>query len=189
MYMIIGVPCSGKTTLAEEVCKKANIELVNFADIMHKTAVENGFQGTRDDMRKILSTDELKEYQIKTFKKIIDTEKQGKKIMVDTHAFIPLGNEEYQNGFPFEVHETLKGNVDWWIFVYVSPEELLQRIKEDKSRSRKELENINTIKKLINMEKSAVLNYAIIMGGYYMDLNNDGPPGSMVLPVLKALKR
>lgn len=189
MHILIGVPGAGKTTLGKEVCEKAGIELVNIGDKIHEIAVKEGFEGNRDEMRRQFSKKRLTELQVKAFEEIIEIEKEGKEVMVDTHALIPLGNGLYQNGFPFGVHDVLKGKVDLWIFVFVSPTVLIERAKNDSARSRGEMMDEKFVKELITLERSSVINYMIIMGGYFFDVNNDGPKGSKVPDVLKALKR
>ena len=190
MHIIIGVPGAGKTTLATQVSEKTGIQLVNFGDVMYDIAKINGFKGTKDQLRSDMSVDDLEHYQIRAFDKIIQMDRKlPKGIMVDTHAFIPLGNGLYQNGFPYKVRDTLKGHVDMWVFVWASADILVDRIMKDTKRSREDMYDLESVRYLINLERSCVVGYTIATGGFYLDVNNDGPKGNKVDTVVEALSR
>lgn len=129
--MVVGIPGVGKTTIVDKLNRTvAGSKLVTFGTVMTEEGKGLGWIKHRDELRK-LPVEKQKRLQKLTAARIART--SARVLFVDTHLFIRTG-EGFWPGLPFEVVRTLKPT--HLVLVEATPEEILSRRQNDKTRYR-----------------------------------------------------
>ncbi len=168
LVVMTGVPGVGKSTVVKTAFEKAeekNIkiewEMVNFGDMMLKTATEKKLVEHRDEMR-VLPIEKQREIQKEAAKAIRDMADKGDYIL-DTHATIetPKG---YIPGMPEWVLRELSPDV---IVVLESrPEDINHFRKKDIGDDfrRREVDNLQSIEMHQSVNRSIAMAYSVLTG-------------------------
>ena len=166
MYIVMGVPGAGKTTVLEKFIENnPEWEIVNYGTLMFNIAKLYGIND-RDEMRK--SPIEIqKKIQEEVANKLSEISKNKNKIL-DTHAAIktPSG---YLPGLPEKTLKKMK--VDGLILITADPDEILSRRRKDKTRKRDE-EGENQLKEHISININMCSTYSVITGAPFKIINN-----------------
>jgi adenylate kinase len=163
-----GVPGVGKSTVVKktfEIAKEQGVkldhEMVNFGDMMLKTATEKGLVKHRDEMRAlpIEKQHDIQKTAAKEIRKLADK----KNIILDTHAAIetPKG---FIPGMPEWVLRELKPDV---IVVLESrPEDINKFRKKDIGNDfrRREVDNLEGIERHQSVNRSIAMAYSVLTG-------------------------
>jgi len=168
LVVMTGVPGVGKSTvvkkafeLAKEKGLKLDYEMVNFGDMMLKTASGQGLVKHRDEMRQ-LPVDKQHAIQ-KSAAKEIRRLADGGNIILDTHAAIETPNG-FIPGMPEWVLRELKPDV---IVVLESrPEDINKFRKKDIGNDfrRREVDNLEGIERHQNVNRSIAVAYSVFTG-------------------------
>ncbi len=165
MYIIMGLPGAGKTTILNEVSKRLNdFKIVNYGTLMMEIAEKEFNIKNRDELRKADITIQ------KSIQKRVGEELSSMKgkVILDTHCAIktPKG---YLPGLPFEI---LKGlNVDGLILVTADINEIIERRKNDPTRQR-DKDDYNSLKEHDDMNRFMLAAYSVITGAPCYIVNN-----------------
>jgi len=168
LVVMTGVPGVGKSTVVKKAFEKAQgkgrrieYELVNFGDMMLKTAEKADLVKHRDEMRAlpVESQHEIQKQAASEIRKLADS----KKIILDTHASIetPKG---FIPGMPEWVLRELKPDV---IVVLESrPEDINKFRKKDVGDDfrRREVDNLEGIERHQNVNRSISMAYSVFTG-------------------------
>ncbi|MEM2948369.1 MAG: adenylate kinase [Candidatus Anstonellales archaeon] len=133
MYIVMGMPGAGKTTvLAKAMEKKKGYEMVNYGDMIFELAKKKHKVKNRDEVRK-LPPAKQKALQMEVEKRLIKLSNTIERIILDTHCSIktPSG---YLPGLPQRLLEKLK--VDGLILISASIDEIMGRRARDETRIR-----------------------------------------------------
>ncbi|HHE75520.1 MAG: adenylate kinase [Thermoplasmata archaeon] len=178
--IVAGVPGVGKTTIMEEVAKRANYRIVNYGTVMFNIAQSEGLVRHRDEMRK-LPIEIQRRIQKEAAKKIGDMEN----IIVDTHLTIktPAG---YLPGLPVWVLDNIRPNLI--VIIEAKPEEIKGRRERDETRKR-DYESEREIKEHLEANRYAAFACSIYSGANVLILeNNEGMVEKAVEKFMEALK-
>ncbi len=157
MYIIMGVPGAGKSTVINKFKEKnEGWEVVNYGTLMFEIAKKFGIND-RDEMRKA-DINLQKKIQKEVGEELSKISREKEKLILDTHASIKT-KKGYMPGLPESLLKGMK--VNGIILITADAEEIDKRRKKDKSRER-DSESIEEIKKheLINIAMCS--NYAVI---------------------------
>jgi len=168
LVVMTGVPGVGKSTVvktafkqAEEKGIKIEFEMVNFGDMMLKSAEKDGLVKHRDEMRRlpIGAQHDIQKKAAKEIRKMADQ----KNLILDTHAAIetPRG---FIPGMPEWVLRELKPDV---IVVLESrPEDINKFRKKDIGNDfrRREVDNIEGIERHQSVNRSIAMAYSVFTG-------------------------
>ncbi|MFH0861973.1 MAG: adenylate kinase [Candidatus Altiarchaeota archaeon] len=168
LVVMTGVPGVGKSTVVKksfeigrEQGKSVDYEMVNFGDMMLKSATEKGLVKHRDEMRHlpIEKQHEIQKGAAKEIRRLADK----KRIILDTHAAIetPRG---YIPGMPEWVLRELKPDV---IVVLESrPEDINKFRKKDIGNDfrRREVDNLEGIERHQSVNRSISMAYSVLTG-------------------------
>jgi adenylate kinase len=195
--IVTGVPGVGKTTVLKHVKDMAAAEglellVLNFGDFMLSEAKRRGFAEHRDQIRYLPLRKQL-ELQGYAAKAIIDTamSKLGPDgyLLVDTHAIVRTATG-YWPGLPRHVIETLRP--DSIVVVEAPPEQIVARQLRDRTRSRTDLADVNLVKELIEVARSAAIASAVLVSAsVYIVENLEGraeEAAKSIITLLKSLR-
>ena len=151
--IVAGIPGAGKTTVLNEVIKKAGIEVINYGDVMFEMAKKEGIKD-RDEMRK-LPYEKQRELQRKAAEEIAKKDN----VIVDTHCTIktPYG---YLPGLPYDVLQILKP--ERIILIEADVDEILQRRKKDEEIRQRDKESKEEMEEHQLMNRIAGMSYAVL---------------------------
>ncbi|MEM3736762.1 MAG: adenylate kinase [Candidatus Bathyarchaeia archaeon] len=159
--IIVGIPGVGKTTVIEEFRRLAEDDglkcrVMNFGSVMLEIAKD--IIKDRDEIRKA-SMDIQHQLQRKAAETIAQEGSDGI-IIVDTHVLIET-NSGYLPGIPYHVLQGLKP--DMIALVEASPEEILFRRSNDKTRRRDSL-SAEEVKEHLQLSRAMVSTCATLAG-------------------------
>lgn len=181
MYVVVGTPGSGKTTVINEFVKKhSEFNVYNYGTLMFEKARELFGISHRDEMRK-LDIEKQKEIQYKVAEFL---KGMGRRTILDTHASIktPKG---YYPGLPFSILEIL--DVDGFVFITAKAEEILERRMKDKSRIR-DIESLDEIELHNRVNLAFLASYSFFKSvPLKIIFNNNGELDKAVEELEKAL--
>ncbi len=175
-----GVPGVGKTSILEEVAKRANYPIVNFGTLMFEMAKEEGLVEHRDQMRK-LPIEIQRDLQKRAAKRISGMSD----VIVDTHFTIktPSG---YFPGLPRWVLEAM--NPEMLVVIEASPEEIYGRRMKDATRDR-DVEGVDEINEHLQVNRYSAFACSMYTGATVLILkNNDGQLDRAVERFMEALR-
>ncbi len=150
VVIAVGVPGVGKTSVINAAIEKApsrglHVEVVNFGDIMVKTAAKLGLiesEADRDKMRKLPLNEQIK-LQIDAANYIYKLAEESKGVVVvDTHVFIKTP-AAYLPGIPKYILDALKPR--GIIVITADPENVVARRQKDKDVRERDAEEIKSI--------------------------------------------
>ncbi len=171
MYIIMGMPGAGKTTVLKKAMeKKTGYEIVNYGDIMVASAQKKFKVKNRDEMRK-LDFEKQKSLQLEVEKRIIKLSYTIDKIILDTHCSIktPRG---YLPGLPMRLLEKLK--VDGLILISADMDEIIRRRNADETRIR-DKEERHELEEHDFVNRAMLATYAVLCGApAIVIMNHDG---------------
>ena len=171
MYIVMGMPGAGKTTVLKKVMeKKKGYEIVNYGDIMFESARKKFKVKTRDEIRK-LDFEKQKSLQLEVEKIIIKLSRTIDRIILDTHCSIktPRG---YLPGLPMRLLEKLK--VDGLVLISADIDEIIGRRNADETRIR-DKEERHELQEHDFINRTMLCAYAIISGApAVVIMNHDG---------------
>lgn len=168
MVVMTGVPGVGKSTVVKKAFEKAekkkinvDYELLNFGDMMLKTAEEEGLVKHRDEMR---SLPVEKQHKIqKDAAKAIRMQADRGKVILDTHATIetPKG---FIPGMPEWVLREL--NPDVIVVLESRPQDINKFRKKDIGDDfrRREVDNLEGIERHQSVNRSIAMAYSVLTG-------------------------
>ncbi|MHB1909534.1 MAG: adenylate kinase [Nitrososphaerales archaeon] len=133
--VIVGIPGVGKSTVVAKVVellgeKGLSTKVVNYGSVMMQQATKLYNVSSRDEMRK-LSVETQRNLQVYAAAEISKLADQV--VIVDTHLFIST-SEGFWPGMPMDVLQALKPTN--LVLVVAKPEEIMERRKNDTTRSR-----------------------------------------------------
>lgn len=176
MYVVVGLPGAGKSTVLREVASHG-YEIINFGDVMFKTGVElfGNRINTRDDMRYNLTFSEYKRLQQQTgkeIKRLIDRSSNPDKVIIDTHAII-YTPDGYIPGLPDHVISEWEG-LSKLILITVPYQDLIERRKNDTSRKR-EMISLEEYERQVNLTLNVITHVSCMTGcSVYLVENRNG---------------
>ena len=166
MYIVVGVPGAGKTTVLNEFVKKnQEWKIINYGTLMFEIAKEYGIKD-RDSMRKSPVNIQRK-IQEEVGKRLAEISKE-KNTILDTHASIKT-LKGYLPGLPKKLLENI--NVEGIVLITAKPEEIAKRRSKDLTRKRDE-ENLKEIKEHELINKILCLTYSSISGAPFSMITN-----------------
>jgi adenylate kinase len=175
-----GVPGVGKTTILEEVSKKANYPIVNYGTLMFEMAQKEGLVDNRDEMRK-LPVSIQKDLQKRAAEKIAKMDN----VIVDTHLTIktPSG---YLPGLPKWVLDAMKPEMI--VVIEATPQEIFDRRKKDTTRKR-DFEGVEDIEEHLRINRYTAFACSIYTGATVLILkNSEGKLDDAVNRFMEALR-
>ena len=175
-----GVPGVGKTSILNEVAKRARYPIVNYGTLMFEMAQAEGLVNDRDEMRKLpVSTQrDLQRRAAEEIAKMND-------VIVDTHLTIktPAG---YFPGLPKWVLDAMKPEMI--VVIEASAAEIFERRKRDATRKR-DFEGIEDIEEHLKVNRYTAFACSIYTGATVLILkNNEGELEKAVDRFMGALK-
>jgi adenylate kinase len=135
VIIIVGLPGAGKTSVLNELKKMKNLEIVNFGDLISEIAIKKGLVKNRDELNyvPVKIHRELQKTVAKKIKQLDKKARKNKKILIiDTHALL----KKKEGFFPGISPELLKEKIEGFIFIDAPSEEIIERRKTDKTRTR-----------------------------------------------------
>ena len=177
--IVDGIPGAGKTTVLNEVIKKAGIEVINYGDVMFEMAKKEGIKD-RDGMRK-LPYEKQRELQRKAAEEIAKKDN----VIVDTHCTIktPYG---YLPGLPYDVLQILKP--ERIILIEADVEEILQRRKKDEEIRQRDKESKEEMEEHQLMNRISGMSYAVLTNATLKIVKNrQGKVEEAAEEIIKAL--
>lgn len=177
--IVAGIPGAGKTTVLNEVIKKAGIEVINYGDVMFEMAKKEGIKD-RDEMRK-LPYEKQRELQRKAAEEIAKKDN----VIIDTHCTIktPYG---YLPGLPYDVLQILKP--ERIILIEADVDEILQRRKKDEEIRQRDKESKEEMEEHQLMNRIAGMSYAVLTNATLKIVKNrQGKVEEAAEEIIKAL--
>jgi adenylate kinase len=167
--IIVGVPGVGKSTIISNATstlqkKGTRLSTVVFGSVMFEEAKKLGIND-RDQIRK-LTVDVQQRLQNMTADHI--TSLNDLLVIVDTHLFIKT-QSGYYPGLPMNL--ILKLNPERLILITANPEEILNRRKNDSTRTR-DLISDDEIKRDIEVSLSMISSLSILTGAPFEIIHN-----------------
>lgn len=167
--IIVGVPGVGKSTIISNATsmllrKGTPLSRVDFGSVMFEEAKKLGINN-RDQIRK-LTVDVQQRLQNMAADHI--TRLNDLLVVVDTHLFIKT-QSGYYPGLPMNL--ILKLNPERLILITASPEEILNRRKNDSTRTR-DLISDDEIKRDIEISLSMISSLSILTGAPFEIIHN-----------------
>ncbi|MBD3387904.1 MAG: adenylate kinase [Candidatus Altiarchaeales archaeon] len=168
LVVMTGVPGVGKSTVVKTAFKQAeekgidvNFDLVNFGDMMLKTAEKEGLVKHRDEMRQLPVEQQhsIQKHAAAEIRKMADSGD----VILDTHASIETPNG-FIPGMPEWVLREMKPDV---IVVLESrPEDVNKFRKKDLGDDfrRREVDNIEGIERHQSVNRSIAMAYSVFTG-------------------------
>ncbi|MEM4819211.1 MAG: adenylate kinase [Nanopusillaceae archaeon] len=141
--MVVGIPASGKTSLVNEAKKyiKKDVEILEFGDIVFDFAKKIYNIQQRDDIRKLLSSEDQRKLQEMATKYILENYKD-KNVILTTH-FVIETSAGFKAGITKEIADLLKPKAI--VLVFSDPDKILIRRIKDETRIR-EKDDLERIK-------------------------------------------
>jgi len=193
--IVTGVPGVGKTTVLREVSKileerRVKHLVLNFGDFMLVAGKRLGLVEHRDQIRHLPLRRQL-ELQEEAAKAIVEEASskldENGVLLVDTHAVIKTSTG-YWPGLPFGVVSVLKP--DSIVVVESKPEEILARQVRDKSRYRADMSDIEIIKELLEIARSAAIASAVLVASsVYIVYNVEGDPSIAARKIVELIEK
>ncbi len=177
LVVVVGIPGVGKSTVLsiarnKLVEKGYNVKLVNFGDYMFNYLKEVGTVRTRDEIRRLPLTIQLKTQGMvaRKIREELESERGEQVIgIVDTHAVIktPTG---FWTGLPMNVLQELRPNLI--AVIEAKPEEIVARQQRDASRYRADLSSIEFVKELLQLNRYFSIASSVISGAAVTFISN-----------------
>ncbi len=172
LVVVTGMPGSGSSTVIKEALNlkgEHNYEVRNYGDVMFEAALEEGIVRTRDELRK-LSVTKQREIQMHACDKIAELRRkhQHQHLILDTHCTIKTP-EGYLPGLPEYVLQKL--NPDLFVLVEADPDEIMERRRKDRTRSR-DMEDKSGIEEHQFMNRVMSMAYACLTGAAVKIIRN-----------------
>ncbi len=175
-----GVPGVGKTSILEEVSKRANYPIVNYGTLMFEMAKEEGLVNDRDEMRK-LPISIQRDLQKRAAERILRMDN----VIVDTHFTIktPSG---YFPGLPKWVLEAM--NPEMLVVIEASAQEIYDRRHRDVTRKR-DSDTVDDIEEHLRVNRYTAFACSMYTGATVLILkNNEGELEKAVERFMEALR-
>lgn len=177
LVVVVGIPGVGKSTVLsiaknKLVEKGYNVKLVNFGDYMFNYLKETGMVRTRDEIRRLPLTIQLKTQGMvaKKIREELESEKRERVIgIVDTHAVIKT-TVGFWPGLPMNVVLELKPSLI--AVIEAKAEEIVARQQRDTSRYRADLSNIELVKELLQINRYFSIASSVISGAAVVFISN-----------------
>ena len=165
MLIVVGLAGAGKSTVLKKfVEERSDVKIVNYGDIALNVALKNKYVEDRDKINS-LSSKVHKKIQEDVVKQIGDTPKT----ILDTHAIL-----KHDPGYIAGITPALlkKVNVEGFVFIDASSEEVLSRRQNDKTRARAMLtkEQIDNDRLLC---KALICGYVSQIGAPFYFIHNE----------------
>jgi adenylate kinase len=171
MYIVMGMPGAGKTTVLKKAMeKKKGYEVVNYGDMMVEIAQKKFKVKNRDEMRK-LDFEKQKSLQLEVEKRLIKLSHTIDRIILDTHCSIKTPHG-YLPGLPMRLLEKLK--VDGLVLISADIDEIIRRRASDETRIR-DKEEKHELEEHDFFNRAMLSAYAIMCGApAIVIMNHDG---------------
>ncbi len=159
-----GVPGVGKTSILDEVSKRASYPIVNYGTLMFEMARDEGLVDDRDMMRK-LPVSVQRDLQRRAAEKISEMDD----VIVDTHLTIktPSG---YFPGLPKWVLDAMKPEMI--VVIEADAHEIFERRARDKAR-RRDFESVEDIEEHLKVNRYTAFACSVYTGATVLILKND----------------
>lgn len=171
MVVVTGINGVGKTTVLNTMVKllppNLQVKIFNYGDVMLKLAQEDGLVRSRDEIRR-LPLDKQLVLQERAAELLYEQAREGN-VIVDTHALITTTNG-FWPGLPKWVVERLQPDVI--VIIEASPEEILRRRLNDTTRMRKDQSTIEEIELFLELNRSAAISSAVLVGASVLIVKN-----------------
>ncbi len=170
MYIVMGLPGAGKTTVLKLFLERnPEFKVITYGDIMFEIAKQKFGIESRDDIRKKLSYNQQRKLQLEVEKQLIDIYDREKNIILDTHCAVktPYG---YLPGLPLRLLSKL--HVKGLVLITADYSEIIKRREKDKDIRKRDADSINELKEHDYVNRSMLSTYAVISGAPIIILDN-----------------
>ena len=168
MYVIMGLPGAGKTTVITSLKKlMPELKVVNFGDIALEAGKRLYKIQSRDDMRKKLSVGQQQKLQEEAVAVLSRMTEHN--VLLDTHCAVKTATG-YLPGLPFWMLQKLK--INGFILVSAKPEEIFNRRKNDSERPGRDTETLDEMKLHDAISRDMLATYAVLAGAPAMIVEN-----------------
>jgi adenylate kinase len=168
MYVIMGLPGAGKTTVIASLRKlMPKLKVINFGDIALEAGKRLYSIESRDDMRRKLSVEQQQKLQQEAV--AVLSRMTERNVLLDTHCAVKTATG-YLPGLPFWMLQRLK--IDGFILVSAKPEEIFNRRKNDLERPGRDAESLDEMKLHDAISRGMLAAYAVLAGAPAMVVEN-----------------
>lgn len=165
IYVVFGVPGVGKSAVIDKVIEKTGIKRVNWGDLTEEFLVKTGKVKSRDEMRKLSLKEQApvqKEVAEKITKMAEELEKDGKDLLIETHAAIKIP-QGYWPGLNFDVFQHIKPDI--FIVIETSAKNIFSRRQNDPTRERKDDITLEAVEEHLRITREMAATYAVLTAG------------------------
>ena len=177
VVVVVGLPGVGKSTVLSIAAGKLSergyaVRLVNFGDYMFSYLRETGLVETRDQIRRLPLSLQVRaqEAAARAIRRELESQPGDRVVgIVDTHAVVktPLG---YWPGLPMAVLGELRPSLI--AVVEAEPEEIVSRQRRDSSRYRGDVSSIELIRELQQVNRYYSAASSVISGAVLAFIRN-----------------